>query len=185
MQNLKVWNWKNERLSEGGRDRYCYRQCCGMCGGVFVVCKVFGRRRNLNTAELLFEAAGPSYSLSSVLALLPLKGPLPHSDTLALLSSILGFLLSLLVKLTLTLRPTHTHTHWHAIDCKGWCQPALILWFYCPPAPCVVSEVSWRVAWQCVRWTSGWDEVSEQAERFVLKEPRKPQCVDNHLLTSG
>lgn len=27
--------------SEEGSDRYCYRQCCGMCG-VFVVCKVFG-----------------------------------------------------------------------------------------------------------------------------------------------
>lgn len=109
--NLKVWNWKSVWVS-GGRDRYCYRQCCGMCGGVFAVCKVFGKGRDLKHCWATFWAAGPSHSLSSVLAPFCLKRHLPRNVTLALLPLSFWFLLSwpLLVKLTLRLS-----THWQIV----------------------------------------------------------------------
>lgn len=186
---LKLRNWENESVSEWAserrRDSYCYRHCCGMCGGVFVVCKVFGRGRDLKRCWATSELQVPPPVQTLVFAFFALKGQLLQSVSGLAPLSILWLLLSLLVRLMLTHR-LRTHTLTDSSDCKGcYLPPLMILLSCCPSGPCVVSEASWRATWQYVSWASGWDEVSEQAERFALKGLTWDQCVSNHQLSTS
>lgn len=147
----------------------CYRQYCGMWGGVFVVCKVFGRGRDLKHCWATSELQVPPPALKLSLCSLSLKGTVTSQCLLglwcliSLLASSLSFL-SLLMKLMLTHR-LRTHTlagvkvatwlHWWYLTLI--CVTQVHVWF---------SEVSWRATWECFSWASGWDEVSE---KFVLK----------------
>lgn len=151
--------WTIESLIEAGRDGHCCRQCCGMCGGVFVLCKVFGRGSNLKHcwAASWLQVPPPAH--------FPLKEQSPLClfglCSLAIFSACAHEADVELRALTEEIAPTVKVVIW----LHGWWYPVVVV----PPGTCVVSEVSRRAAWQCISWASGWDEVSEQAEEFARK----------------